>query len=121
LEVFMPANVRWAAPIAITASYWLRFELAHCEQHAGCDFEYSDSIPDGRKYAHRCPMMIIGSDLVARVRNPLYCGGLVVVATLDPNDQRTFLHAGRIRAAYVISLPQARLWLAEKLLSAVAT
>ncbi len=116
----MPANVRWGAPIAITASYWLRFELAHCEQHAGSNFEYTESIPDGRKYARRRPMIIIGSDLVARVRKPVHCGGLVVVATLDPNDRRTFLHAARIGAAYVISLPQARSWLAEQLLQAVA-
>jgi hypothetical protein len=117
---FMPANIRWVAPVAVTASHWLRHELAHCEQDAGSIFDYTDSVPDARKYARR-PMIIVGADRVARVRNPLYCGGLVVVTTLDPNDRRTFMHAGRIGAAYVISLPQARLWLAEQLLRGMAS
>jgi hypothetical protein len=55
-------------------------------------------------------------DLAARVRKPLHCGGLVVVAAVDPHNERTFLHAGRIGAAYVIALPTARPWLVDQLL-----
>lgn len=103
------------APIAVTGSRLLRAEPGICEQHAGWDFEYTESIPDGRKYANRRPLIIVGADLVARVRNPMRCGGFVVVATVDLNE-RAFLHAGRIGAAYVIGLPHARGWLVDQLL-----
>lgn len=107
------------APMAVTGSRLLRAELGICEQHAGWDFAYTDSIPDGRKYAGRRPLIIIGSDLVARVRNPMPCGGFVVVAAVELND-RVFAHAGRIGAAYVIGLPHARDWLVDQLLHGIA-
>lgn len=116
----MATKPRWQAPVTITNSHWLRQELHLVEQHAGHEFEFTGSVPDGRKNARRRPLVIIGTDLVARVRKPIHCGGLVVVATLDPHDRRTFSHADRINAPYVIALPNARTWLAEQLLRIVA-
>jgi hypothetical protein len=112
----MAMNLRGRAPVAITASTWLRQELRLCEQHAGCEFDYADSIPDGRKNVRRRPLVVIGADLVSWVRKPITCAGLVVVATLDPADTRAFVHADRIRAPYVIVLPTARPWLADRIL-----
>jgi hypothetical protein len=106
-------------PIAITASYWLKRELARCEQDAGYALDYTGSIAHGRTHARRRPMIIIGADRVARIRNPIRCGGLVVVATLDINDRQAFIHANRIGALYVIGLPNAGPWLVEQLLLAV--
>jgi hypothetical protein len=112
----MATILSWRAPVAITASTWLRQELGLCEQHAGCEFAYAGCIPDGRKNARRRPMVIIGADLVSRVRKPILCAGLVVVATLEPADTRAFVHADRIGAPYVIALPTARPWLADRIL-----
>jgi hypothetical protein len=111
----MPAKPVWLAPVAVTSSYWLRQDLHQVEQHAGYEFEFTGSVPDGRRNARRRPIVIIGADLVGRVRKPLYCGGIVVVATLDPDDRRTFRHAARIGALYVIVLPRARDWLIDQL------
>ena len=61
----------WRAVAAITASRLLRAELRVVEQGSGFDFEYTDSIPYGRKFARHRPMIIVGADLVARVRRPL--------------------------------------------------
>jgi hypothetical protein len=101
--------------VAITASSLLRAELRACGQHAGRHIEYVESIQDGRKYARRRPMVIIGADLVARVRKPIHCG-LLVVATVGPCGGQTFGHASRVGAAYVIDLPSARAWLVDQLL-----
>jgi hypothetical protein len=106
----------WHAVVAITASRLLRAELRIVAQDSGNDFEYANSVPHGRRYANRRPMIIVGADLVARVRNPLACGGFVVVATAGPDSRRMFAHAGRIGAVYVIGLPGARSWLAHQLL-----
>jgi hypothetical protein len=116
----MTVKPRWLAPVAITGSHWLRQELHLVEQHAGCEFEFTGSVPDGRRNARRRPLILLGADLVGRVRKPIHCGGFVVVATLDPDDRRTFSHADRINAPYVIALPNARTWLAEQLLRIVA-
>ncbi|KXK59539.1 hypothetical protein AWW66_23650 [Micromonospora rosaria] len=107
---------RWLPTIAITGSRLLRAELRTVEQQSGHDFEYADSVPAGRRYASRRPLIIIGSDLVARVRKPLSCRGIVVVATVNPPDARVWTHAGRVGATYVIVLPTACSWLAEHLL-----
>jgi hypothetical protein len=112
----MAAKPAWLAPIVITASHWLRQELRQVEQHAGCEFEFTSSIPDGRRNTRRRPIVILGADLVSRVRKPVYCGGFVVVAALDVAGPRTFSHAARISASYVIALPNAREWLVDKLL-----
>ncbi|WP_092544555.1 hypothetical protein [Actinoplanes derwentensis] len=61
-------------------------------------------------------MIIIGTDLVGRVRKPFYCGGIVVVAALTSDDRRAIDHATRINAAHIVALPHGRQWLAEKLL-----
>ena len=116
----MAGKRAWHAPVVITSSHWLRQELHQVERHAGCEFEFTGSIPDGRRNARRRPIVIIGSDLVGRVRKPLYCGGFVVVATLDFAGPRTFGHAARISASYVIALPNGRDWLADQLLRIAA-
>jgi len=110
----------WLAPVVITASHWLRQELHEVEQQAGCEVEFTGSIPDGRRNARRRPIVILGADLVGRVRNPFYCGGFVVVAALDVAGPRTFSHAARISASYVIALPSGRDWLADQLLRIAA-
>lgn len=116
----MSSRTRLWAPIAVTGSRLLRAELAICEQHAGCEIKYTESIPHSRKYANRRPLIIVGVDLVARVRNPLRCRGFVVVVALDPNNERAFPHAERIGAEYLIALPNARPWLVDQLLHGVA-
>ena len=108
--------VKWHPVAAVTASRLLHAQLCVVEQHAGWDFEYTDSIPHARRFAHRRSMIIIGADLVARVRKPLSCGGAVVVATVDLTDRRMFAHAERIGAAYIIGVPQACPWLIDRLL-----
>jgi hypothetical protein len=107
---------RWHAVAAITASRLLRAELRVVEQGSGWDFEYTDSIPDGRSLARHRPVIIVGADLVARVRRPLSCGGAVLLATVDVTDTRVFAHAARIAAAYLVVLPQGRPWLVDQLL-----
>jgi len=104
------------APIAITASHWLREELQHCAKDAGCELEYSTSVPDARPYVGRRPMVILGFDVLTRIRKPIRSARLVVVATLDAPNPRAFHHAGRVHASHVISLPDARAWLVEQLL-----
>ena len=104
----------WRPVAAITASRLLRAELRVVEQATGWDFEYTDSIPCGRSLARNRPMIIVGADLVARVRKPLSCGGAVLVAT-DASDTRVFVHAARIAAAYLVVLPQGRPWLVDQL------
>ena len=106
------------AVAAITASRLLRAELRVVEQGSGWDFEYTDSIPYGRRFARHRPMIIIGADLVARVRRPLSCSGAVLVATVDGTDTRVFAHAARIAAAYLVVLPQGCPWLVDQLLQA---
>lgn len=112
----MAAKPAWLAPVVLTSSHWLRQELRQVERHAGCEFEFTSSIPDGRRNTRRRPVVILGADLVSRVRKPIYCGGFVVVAALDFAGPRTFSHAARISASYVIALPNAREWLVDKLL-----
>ncbi|MCW6003737.1 hypothetical protein K1W54_03970 [Micromonospora sp. CPCC 205371] len=114
----MPA--RWHPCLAITASRLLRAELRIVEQHTGWEFENTESISDGRRHASRRPLIIVGADLVARIRNPLSCGGFVVVATPNPDSTQTFAHAERIGASYVIVLPAARSWLAHQLVHDVS-
>lgn len=109
-------TVRWRAVAAITASLPLRSQLRVVEQHCGWDFAYTDSIRRARRCAHHRPMIIIGADLLYRVRDPLTCGGAVVVATLDLADTRIFEHAERIHAGYVVVLPQGCPWLIDMLL-----
>jgi hypothetical protein len=108
--------VRWHAVAAITASRLLRAELGIVQQHAGWEFEYTQSIPYARRFARQRPMIIVGADLVARVRTPLACGGVVLVASTDFNDLRMFAHAGRIGAAYIVGLPTSSPWLVDLLL-----
>lgn len=105
----------WLSSLVVTSSHWLRQELRQVEQQAGAEFEFTGSIPDGRRNARRRPMVIIGADLVSRVRNPFYCGGFVVVAALEVAGPRTFSHAARIHASYVIALPKGQDWLADHL------
>ena len=108
---------RWRAVAAITASRLLRAELRVVEQGSGWDFEYTDSISYGRKFARHRPMIIVGADLVAHVRTPIACGGIVLVAAPDDlTDPWTFTHAARISAAYVAFLPTAGPWLTDLLL-----
>lgn len=107
---------RWLPAIAITDSRLLRAELRSVEQQAGYDFEYADTVPQGRRYARYRPLIIVGSDLVARVRNPMSCRGLVVIASVNPPDKRILAHAGRIGATYVVVLPTACSWLTGHLL-----
>jgi hypothetical protein len=113
-EVFM--TVRWQPVAAVTASGLLRAELRIVEQHARWKFEYTESIPDARRFAHHRPMIIVGADLVARVHTPIACGGIVMIAATDVTDSQAFTHAERIGAAYVIFLPLARRWLIDLLL-----
>ncbi|MDG4834830.1 hypothetical protein O7627_36800 [Solwaraspora sp. WMMD1047] len=112
----MAAKPAWKATVAITSSHWIRQELHQVELHAGCEFEFTASVPDGRRNTGRRPIVILGADLVGRVRKPISCGGFVVVAALDVAGPRTFSHAARISASYVIALPSAREWLAYKLM-----
>ncbi|MEV6812578.1 hypothetical protein [Micromonospora sp. NPDC051296] len=115
----MPA--RWFPAIAITGSRLLRDELRTVEQQAGYELEYADSVPAGRRHARHRPLIIIGTDLVARVRRPLSCRGLVVVASVNPPHTKVWGHAGRVGATYVIVLPTARLWLAHHLVRDLPT
>jgi hypothetical protein len=110
----------WYAPLVITSSHWIRQELHQVEKQAGCEFEFTGSIPDGRRNARRRPIIVIGADLVVRIRKPLYCGGFVVVAALEIAGPRTYSHAARISASYVITLPNGREWLADRLLQIAA-
>ncbi|SCF23896.1 hypothetical protein GA0070558_1791, partial [Micromonospora haikouensis] len=64
----------------------------------------------------RRPLIVIGSDLVARFRNRLACRGIVVVASVNPPDARVWVHAERVGATYVIVLPTASSWLVHHLL-----
>ncbi|MGY3520174.1 hypothetical protein ACVMYR_28080 [Micromonospora sp. PTRAS2] len=102
--------------IAVTDSRLLRAELRTVEQQAGYEFEYADSVPQGRRYASRRPLIVIGSDLVTRFRNRLACRGIVVVASVNPPDARIWVHAERVGATYVIVLPTASSWLVHHLL-----
>ena len=106
----------WYPAIAVTASYWLRQEIEQVEQTSGCDIDVTDSLPDSRRNARRRPMIIIGVDLVGRVRKPLHCGGIVVVATLAADDRHAIDNATKINAPHIVALPHGRQWLAEKLL-----
>jgi hypothetical protein len=108
------------APVVITFSHWLRQELRQVAQHAGCEFEFTGSIPDGRRNARRRPIIIVSADLVGRIHKPFYCGGFVVVAAIDFAGPRTFSHAARISASYVVALPNGRDWLANQLLRIAA-
>ncbi|MEH1130372.1 hypothetical protein [Micromonospora sp. CPCC 206061] len=112
--------VSWWPVLAITASRPLRAELWIIEQHIGWVFEYNESILDGRRYASRRRLIIVGADLIARIRNPLSCGGFVVVATVNPDSPQMFTHAERVGASYVIVLPTARSWLVHQLLHNVS-
>jgi hypothetical protein len=116
----MAGKRAWLAPVVISSSHWLLQELHQVQQHTGCEFVFTGSIPDGRRNARRRPMIIVGADLVGRIRIPLYCGGFVVVAALDVAGPRTFGHAARISASYVIALPSGRDWLADQLLRIAA-
>ncbi|WP_434739344.1 hypothetical protein [Micromonospora sp. SH-82] len=107
---------RWFPPIAITGSRLLRAELHTVEQQSGSDLDYAASIPEGRRYAARRPLIIVGADLAGRVRRPLACRGLVVVASVNQPDERVRAHAERIAARYVIVLPTACSWLTDHLL-----
>ncbi|WP_341716573.1 hypothetical protein QQG74_21580 [Micromonospora sp. FIMYZ51] len=107
--------------VAITGSRLLRAELHAVEQDAGCEFDYADSVPDGRRYATRRPLIIIGADLLTRIRRPLTCRGLVIVATVNPPTDRLWEPAQRAGATYVIVLPTARGWLAHHLLRDLPT
>ena len=109
-------TIRWRPVAAITASRPLRAQLRVVEQHCGWDFTYTHSIRRARTHAHHRPMIIIGADLVDRVRDPLSCRGVVLVAALDLADPRQFAHAERITAAYVVGLPQGCPWLIDMLL-----
>ena len=108
-------SARWVPAIAITDSRLLRAELRTVEEQAGYEFEYADSIPAGRRYARHRPMIIIGTDLLARARKPLICQGLVVVASVNPPGSRLWPHARRAGATYVVILPTGGLWLAHHL------
>jgi hypothetical protein len=105
----------WLAPVAVTASYWLRRELDGCAHQAGVELDYTDLVVFARRQAHRRPMIIIGADVTARIRRPVRCGGLVIVAALDVPDAAGYAHAARISADYVIALPLGGPWLAERL------
>jgi hypothetical protein len=62
-------------------------------------------------------MIILGADVAARVRKPLVCGGIVLVAaTDDTTDPRPFRHAARIGAAYIAFLPTSTPWVVDLLL-----
>jgi hypothetical protein len=93
---------RWQPVAALTASGLLRAELRSVEQHAGWEFQYTESIADARRFAHHRPIVIVGADLVARVRTPIACRGVVLVAATDVTDLQVFTHAERIGAAYVV-------------------
>jgi len=110
----------WLVSVVVTSSHWLRQELHQVEQQAGYEFEFTGSVPEGRRNARRRPMVIIGADLVGRVRNPFYCGGFVVVAALEVAGPQTFSHAARIHASYVIALPSGRDWLTDQLVRIAA-
>ena len=110
-------TVTWRPVAAVTSSGPLRAELRNVEQHAGWEFEYTPSIACARRHAAHRPMIIIGADLVAHVRTPIACGGIVLVAAPDDlADPRLFTHAARISAAYVAFLPTASAWLTDLLL-----
>jgi hypothetical protein len=109
-------TVRWQPVAAVTASPRLRAELRIVEQHAGWEFEYTESIPDARRFAHHRSMIIVGVDLAARIHTPIACGGIVLIAAIDVTDLRAFTHAECIGAAYVVFLPLARPWLIDLLL-----
>jgi hypothetical protein len=110
-------KLQWQPVAAVTGSRLLRAELHLVEQHAGWDFEYTPSIPYARRFAHHQPMIIIGADLVGRVRKPLVCGDIVLAAaTDDTTDRRIFTHAARIGIAYIAFLPTSSPWLIDLLL-----
>jgi hypothetical protein len=110
-------TVTWRPVAAFTGSGPLRAELRIVEQHAGWDFEYTPSISYARRQAAHRPMIIIGADVVADVRTPIVCGGIVLVAACDDlTDLRTFTHAERVGAAYIAFLPTSSPWLIDLLL-----
>ncbi|MFY1703024.1 hypothetical protein ACN28G_14975 [Micromonospora sp. WMMA1923] len=106
---------QWLPPIAITGSRLLRAELRAVEEQSGFDIEYADTVAAGRRYARHRPLIIVGTDLVARVRKPLTCRGLLVVASVNPLDTRVRVHSQRLGATYVIVLPTACSWLTHHL------
>ncbi|SCF15382.1 hypothetical protein GA0070558_13469 [Micromonospora haikouensis] len=46
--------------IAVTGSRLLRAELRTVEQQAGYEFEYADSVPQGRRYASAVTTNVCG-------------------------------------------------------------
>ena len=110
-------TVRWRPVAAVTQSGLLRAQLRIVEQHAGWDFAYTPSIPSARRFANHRPMIILGSDVAARVRKPLVCGGIVLLAATDDTiDRRMFAHAERVGVAYLAFLPTSAPWLIDLLL-----
>jgi hypothetical protein len=109
-------NRQWLPPVAITGSRLLREELRLCELDAGSEFDFADSVYEGRRKASRRVAIIVGFDLAPRVRTPIRGSGLIVVAALYPDHGRTFACAARIGASCVIGLPGGRRWLAEHLI-----
>ncbi|MCZ7423744.1 hypothetical protein O7605_29975 [Verrucosispora sp. WMMA2121] len=106
----------WFPPVAITGSRLLRTELHAVEQQSGYEFDYADTVAQGRRHATRRPLIIIGADLIARTRRRLSCRGLVLVASVNPPDGHLVARGRRVGATYAIVLPTAAGWLAHHLL-----
>ncbi|GAB3864262.1 hypothetical protein GCM10029963_74390 [Micromonospora andamanensis] len=111
----------WFPPIAITGSRLLRTELHAVEQQSGYEFDYADTIAQGRRHATRRPLIIIGADLLARTRRRLSCRGLILVASVNPPDDHVAERGRRVGATYAIVLPTAAGWLAHHLLRDLPT
>jgi hypothetical protein len=94
-------------PVVITGSRQLRDQLHLAERHCGIDFDYYDRIPDGRRYAVRREAIILGGDLLALVRKPWRCRGVVLAAVIGPWNTRMLDRAERAGAAYIVELPTA--------------
>ncbi|WP_238011546.1 hypothetical protein KZZ52_33640 [Dactylosporangium sp. AC04546] len=103
-------------PIAVTASRLLSTELMLCADEAGTFIEIATRVPAARPHARRRPMVLIGFDVVRRVRNPFPSGGLVVLAGFQPAGVTLFPDAHRLGIPYVIGLPAAKPWLVGQLM-----
>jgi hypothetical protein len=91
--------------VVITGSRLLRDQLRLAEQHCGVDFDYHHRIPDGRRYAVRREAIILGGDLIARIRKPWRCRGVVLAATFGPWTAQMVAYAERAGALCVFDLP----------------
>jgi hypothetical protein len=107
--------------VALTASRYLRAELAHCAYVAGTAFVFAETNRDARRAARYSPILVLGQDLTRRVRRPLSGRRrLVIAVTVDPDPQAAFDRNLMVGALYVVVLPAGRDWLIDTLANPMA-